>query len=186
MCAGNIIILNGVSSAGKTTLAKTLQNRLSQPYFNMDVDVFARMAPSHGKFYVDNNYSIQWEFASNMFHSVKLFSDMGFNLIVPVIFFEGNPLNKCVTILHGYPVLFVHVECPVEELRRREKERGDREIGMAENLLSVMNSTDTYDIKVNTYLCSAEECADRIIKKLNDCNNFTAFENLWAQMKLQL
>jgi chloramphenicol 3-O phosphotransferase len=31
----------------------------------------------------------------------------------------------------GYPVLFVLVECPLEELERREKARGDRQIGQA-------------------------------------------------------
>jgi chloramphenicol 3-O-phosphotransferase len=42
---GRIIILNGVSSVGKSTLAKTLQERLSDPFYLMDVDTFVRMAP---------------------------------------------------------------------------------------------------------------------------------------------
>jgi len=174
---GNIIILNGVSSAGKTTLAKTLQDKLSKPYFNMDVDVFAQMSPY--KFNIDN-CTIQWEFASKMWFSVKLFSDMGFNLVVPCIFFDDNPLKKCVTLLHEYPILFVHVECPVEELRRRESERGDRPVGMAENLLSIIDPTDIYDIKVDTYKYSLEECADKIIDKLNRTANLSAFKIIWA------
>ena len=76
---GKIIILNGVSSAGKTTLAKVLQDRLSSPYFHMDVDTFCLMAPQ--KFLVDD-YSLQHKFVTNMFQAVKLFSDEGFNIVV--------------------------------------------------------------------------------------------------------
>ena len=77
-------------------MAKTLQERLSLPYFNMGIDVFVQMSPY--KFNIDN-FAVQWEFASNMWHAVKLFSDMGFNLVVLCIFFKGNPLKKCVTLL---------------------------------------------------------------------------------------
>jgi chloramphenicol 3-O phosphotransferase len=180
---GNIIILNGVSSSGKTTLAKTLQGQLSYPYFHMDVDVFCLMAPE--KFGINGDYSVQWKFVSNMFHSVKLFSDMGFNLIVPCVFLandnDGVFLKKCLTLLHSYPVLFVHVKCPINELRRREKERGDRKIGDAETMLSSLVPQDIYDIEVDTYNFSTVECADRIIEKLNSSDKYTAFKTLWTQ-----
>ena len=179
---GNIIILNGVSSSGKTTLAKTLQNRLSHPYFHMDVDVFCLMSPD--KFNIDD-YSLQWKFVSNMFYAVKLFSDMGFNLVVPCIFLEYDEnadfLKKCVTLLHSYPVLFAHVKCPVEELRRRENERGDRKIGDAEDMLSALVPKDIYDIEVDTYNLSVEECADKIIELLDCPKKLTAFKTLWSQ-----
>jgi chloramphenicol 3-O phosphotransferase len=181
---GNIIILNGVSSSGKTTLAKTLQERLSHPFFHMDVDVFCLMSPE--KFNIDN-YSVQWNFVSNMFHTVKLYADMGFNLIVPCAFLNeghfGDFLKNCVTLLHMYPVLFVHVKCPVDELRRREKERGDRKIGDAETMLPTLVPKDIYDIEVDTYNLSVEECADRIIDRLNSSDKFTAFETLWTQIQ---
>ena len=179
---GKIVILNGVSSAGKTALAKTLQGRLSQPYFHMDVDVFCLMAPE--KFGVDGDYSVQWKFVSNMFHAVKLFSDMGFNLVVPCIFDNGDFLKNCVTLLHEYPVFFVHVKCPVDELRNREKERGDRKMGMAESLLSTLYPQDApYDITVNTFCNTTEECADTIAEKLNNSESFTAIKTLWMQMQ---
>lgn len=181
MDKGNIIILNGVSSAGKTTLAKTLQGRLSHPYFHMDVDVFCLMAPE--KFSIDN-YTVQWNFVSNMFHAVKLFSDMGFNLIVPCIFLEdGDFLKRCVTLLHDYPVLFAHVSCPAEELRRRERERGDRKIGEAETMLSMLAPKNIYDIEVDTYTFSVEECADKIIGMLNSPDKLTSLKMLWSQIQ---
>jgi len=178
---GKIIILNGVSSAGKTTLAKILQERLSQPYFHMDVDVFCLMAPA--KFNIDD-YSLQHKFVSNMYDVMKLFSDRGFNLVVPCVFLQDYGfLEKCITSLHSYPVLFVHVTCPAEELRRREKDRGDRPIGSTEDMLPFLIPKDNYDITVDTYNFSTEECADMIIEKLNSFDEFTAFKILWSQMQ---
>jgi len=178
MNKGNIIILNGVSSSGKTTLAKTLQERLLEPYFHMDVDVFCNMAPA--KFNIVDS-SIQWEFVINMFEVVKLYSNMGFNLIVPCIFWYDELLEKCVNSLHSYPVLLVHVKCNMEELRRREIERGNRPAGMAEGLLKILRPKDTYDITVDTYNDSLEKCAAKIIEMMSYPDKFSALKTLWSQ-----
>ena len=45
MQKGKIIFLNGVSSSGKTTPAKTLQARLPEPYYWLSVDTFMDMTP---------------------------------------------------------------------------------------------------------------------------------------------
>jgi chloramphenicol 3-O phosphotransferase len=181
---GKIIILNGVSSAGKTTLAKILQERLSQPFFHMDVDVFCLMAPDLSRYYNVGDYSLQHDFVLNMPDIAKLFSDREFNLVISVVFLKDYGfLEKCVMLLHSYPVLLVHVTCPVDELRRREKERGDRQIGSTESMLPTLIPKDTYDIVVDTYNYSLEECADKIIEKLNKQDKLIAFETLWTLMQ---
>lgn len=72
MGKGNIIILNGVSSSGKTTLAKALQEQMPYPLYLMDVDTFALMTPE--KYNYGEDFSVQHKFMSKMFHVVKLFS----------------------------------------------------------------------------------------------------------------
>jgi len=184
MDKGKIIILNGVSSVGKTTLAKALQDKLPQPYFHMDVDVFCLMAPDLERFYNSDDYSLQHNFASNMFDVVKMYSDRGFNLIVPCVFLEGYGfMEKCVTSLHSYPVLFTHVTCNLDELRRRERERGDRQIGSTESMFSALIPKDVYDITVDTFNFSTEECANIIAEKINSIDEFIAFKTLWSQMQ---
>src|SRR3712207_3501356 len=42
---GHIILLNGTSSAGKTTLAKALQTLFDEPYLRAGVDHFVFMLP---------------------------------------------------------------------------------------------------------------------------------------------
>jgi len=42
---GHIIFLNGTSSSGKTTIAKALQESLSEPYMRISVDDFIGKYP---------------------------------------------------------------------------------------------------------------------------------------------
>ncbi len=80
----------------------------------------------------------------------------------------------------GYPILMVHVTCPKEELRRREKERGDRAVGHGESLLLKLDPQDTYDLTVDTFYETLEECSDRIIEFSNDLTKFTAYKKIFA------
>lgn len=190
---GKIIFLNGVSSAGKTTLAKTLQSRLSEPYYLLANDTFCDMGPE--KFWDINSDKTGSIALTGLHHTIKLFSDIGINTIVDHVLLKGQGINfnfthldnlkECVEILHGYPVLFVHVICPLEELRRREKERGDRDIGQGESQLAQLNPQDTYDITVDTYGSSKEECADKIIELLGCPEKFTAFKTLRSLQSCQ-
>lgn len=47
MKKGNIILLNGVSSAGKSTLTKAIQKKLDAPYYHICCDDFMNMTPKH-------------------------------------------------------------------------------------------------------------------------------------------
>ena len=119
-----------------------------------------------------------------MFDVIKLYSDRGFNLIAPCAFLEGYGfMEKCVTLLYSYPVIFAHVTCNLDELKRRERERGDRQIGSTESMLSALIPKNIYDITVDTHNFSTDECADMIVKKSNSCDDVTAFKTLWAQMQ---
>jgi chloramphenicol 3-O-phosphotransferase/mRNA-degrading endonuclease toxin of MazEF toxin-antitoxin module len=173
---GNIIILNGVSSTGKTTLAKVLQERLPSPYFHMDVDVFCLMAPEK---YARKDYSLQHSFVVNMFDAVKAFADKGFNIIVPCVFLKGYGfMEKCMEALFSYSVLLVHVTCPIDELRRREMARGDRRVGSAEEMLPVFIPKGIYDVEVDTYKNTLDECADIIIEMQSKHITFTAMQRI--------
>ena len=43
--AGRIIILNGASSSGKTSLSRAMQSQLPQPYQHLQLDAFRSMEP---------------------------------------------------------------------------------------------------------------------------------------------
>jgi len=180
MLKGKIIYLEGVSSSGKTTLAKTLQAKLPTPFFLLAGDTFWFMAPEPGLF---ENDLIFTKIDSITINTIKLFSDLGIDVIVDIVPVSmSNSMGKFVETLYQYPVLYVNVTCPLEELRRRERARGDRKIGMGESQLIWIASEDTYDIIVDTYKSSTEECADKIIEMLNYSDEFNAFKNLWRRL----
>lgn len=182
---GNVIFLNGVSSSGKTTLSLALQQKLQEPYFIIAQDIFRQMWGN--KFWEDSPDNIYNQTMSLMHKTIRLFSEQGKNVIVDHIIFEDEFLDSCngegtlkdaVTELHSCPLLFVHVKCSLEELRRREKERGDRNIGHGEAQLPCLFPRDTYDITVDTYENTLEECTDKIISLLDTQKERSAF-GIW-------
>lgn len=178
MNKGKIIFLNGVSSSGKTTLAKLLQKNLDKPYYWIANDTFCDMIPS--KFWDEDYQKASFHAFHLMNNTIKMFSDKGENVIVDhVILNEGNYdlLKDCVEVLHNNPVFFIHVICPIEELRSREKKRGDRDIGQAESQLPLLNPQEAYDLTVDT----TEECASKIIPLISDNENYKAFKILYSQ-----
>ncbi|MCL1859615.1 MAG: chloramphenicol phosphotransferase CPT family protein [Oscillospiraceae bacterium] len=184
MQKGKIIFLNGVSSSGKTTLAKALQAKLEKPFYLLGNDMFCDMSPE--KFWDIDWRETSYRVLTGMYHTIKTFSDIGINVIVDdVLLKEDDRLQQCAAILHDHPVLFVHVICSdLDELRRREKERGDRGIGQGESQLAELNPQDNiYDTTVDTFETSTEECAGKIIELLDCPEKFTAFKILWERFK---
>lgn len=182
---GKIIFLNGVSSAGKTTLAQALQNIAAEPYYYISQDTFCDMWP--GKHWELDPEKMFNHTMSLMYKTIKIFSDSGNNVVVDHVLLNNDrlkSLNKegtlqdCVETLYGYPVLFVHVICPLDELRRREKERGDRDIGNAESQLEYIDPQDTYDVTVDTHESKIDECAGHILRLFDEHREMKAFEIL--------
>jgi len=189
MNKGKIICLNGVSSSGKSTLARSLQESLKEPYYWMSEDTFTFILPD--KFNIFKNDTIEnekiWDQAIiNYYHAIKMYSDRGYNVIVDGVLDDEEWVDVFVGILHENPVLFVHVTCPEEELIRRELSRGDREIGLAVEQLAYLSPKEQiYDITVDTHVNTTEECADKIIALLDSPDNFQAFRTLYTLRHLQ-
>jgi chloramphenicol 3-O phosphotransferase len=164
MKKGNIILLNGVSSSGKSTLCKELVKLLPN-YFHFSIDDFDIVIEKMEDRENERLIPIETEY---FFHrSIAMFSDRGVNLIIDQILHNTFTTEDCFKALHDYPVLFVGVHCPLEELERREQARGDRTIGQAKHQLQYVHKNEIYDIEVNTFKENMESCAKRIADALN-------------------
>lgn len=186
MQKGKIIFLNGVSSSGKTTLSKILQERFPDQFFLLPIDILNEISPQKGSRSYDVRFTADPKpVMSALFGCVKSFSDNGLNVIVDSVIAENAhfALDHCLNVFPDcdYPVLFVHVTCPLEELRRRERERGDRKIGWGESLLPILDPQDTYDLVLDTFNQTPEECTDRMIEAMEHMEQHTAFKTLWMQ-----
>lgn len=183
---GKIIILNGTSSAGKTTLAEALQKDLGEPYFLVQLDAFEDMIPERFLTGKSEEYEALTLSAQTMNNSIAYLSSRGVNVIVDTVFINypgfDTWLKDCVQALWEYDVFFIGVHCPIHELERREKERGDRDIGQAKWQFDKVHTHKIYDIEVNSYENTIEECVKMINEKLdfgNDQNAFAKLNNLY-------
>lgn len=149
MNKGNIIFLNGVSSSGKSTLASELVKQLPD-YFHFSVDdfdtVIERMEDR------ENGRLIPIPTEAFFHQSIVMFSDRGINLIVDHVLHDEETTRDCLEVLKDYPVFFIEVYCPLNELERREQARGDRTIGQAKKQLDFIQQQEHfYDLIVDTY-----------------------------------
>ncbi len=164
MQKGKIIMLNGVSSSGKSTLAKELERRLPG-FFHLSIDDFDKVIDTMEDREAGRLIPVETEY---FFHRiVAMFSDKGVNLIVDQILHDEFTTEDAIKTLGAHPVVFVGVHCPVEEIRRREETRGDRQVGQGNAQLAyVHRQGEVYDVEVNTSHESLDTCAERVMRAL--------------------
>ena len=156
MHKSNIIILNGTSSSGKSTISKNLREKLPTfCYFasdQLDEEGFRPIlrSPLERKLFFDG------------FHrSIKAFADSGCNLIVEHIFEEVEWVSTIKALLRNHIVFWVGVHCPDSILQERERSRGNRTIGEALYHLKT-HQYCSYDLEVDSSLESSDIIACRI------------------------
>jgi adenylylsulfate kinase/chloramphenicol 3-O phosphotransferase len=166
---GRIIFLNGVTSAGKTSIVEAIQDRDDVFFHVVANDLFQEMV---GEKFLRENY---WKYLSEviimMYHTAKLFSDMGKNVLIDGILVEREEIRphyqQLVDILKDNPLDIVEVYCPLDICRKRNMIRGDRYESQSEEQYELMAQNIKYSMRVDTSLYSSTECADMIIKELH-------------------
>ncbi len=187
---GHIIFLNGTSSSGKTTLAKALQENLSEPYMYVSIDNFFHMY-SDRVLNPTNRKGVQVleqlvpAILSGLHRTVAALAQAGNNVLVDHLLQEERSLQECVERWAGCDVLFVGVKCPLEIVEQRERERGDRNIGTARYQIERVHRHDLYDLEIDTSLLNVEECVARIIERLRVKPKESAFQKLAARFMIK-
>ena len=142
-----IILLNGTSSAGKTTLAAALRLRLEPQfcYYSSDQLADAGFRP------LDEEVRLQTRplFFDGFHRSIAAFSEAGIDLLVEHIVEEQTWAQELARLLAPFDVFRVGVHASPAELARREQARGDRMIGEANDHLRT-HSFCRYDIEVDS------------------------------------
>lgn len=153
MQPGRIIILNGTSSAGKSTLAKALRTAIGEPFCYYASDQLADAG-----FRADKRLAPRDErarFFDGFHRSIGAFAEAGNDLLIEHIVEEAAWWSQLQTILRPFDVFWVGVHAPLAEIERRERERGNRSIGEAAYHLKTHDYC-SYDVEVDTTLPQEE------------------------------
>lgn len=165
---GRIIFLNGVTSAGKTSIVEALQERDDVFFYVVANDLFQEMVGD--KFLREDYWKYLSEVIIMMYHTAKLYSDMGKNVLIDGILVERDEIKphyqQLMEILKENPLDIVEVYCPLDICRERNIARGDRYETQSEEQHELMVQNIEYSMRVDTSVNSPEECAELIVKEL--------------------
>jgi chloramphenicol 3-O phosphotransferase len=187
MSNGTIIILNGTSSSGKTSIVHALQEILEEPYLDAGIDKFIWMLPGR---YLDRPLwdevlgratragPVGHSLMAGMHQAIVALSRAGNNVIADHVLVEPGWLRECITLFSELPAFFVGVRCPLQVLEQREKERRNRTWGQAKAQFGVVHAHELYDVEVDTSISSPEECARQIKARIESGRPPGAFKRL--------
>ena len=168
---GTIVILNGASSSGKTTLLKLLQERLEQPYLDAGIDKFIWMLPERWleRPLWDDVLGLATaagaagqRLFSGMHHAVAELSRAGNNVLADHVLVDPAWVAECTVLFAGLPAYLIGVHCPLQVLVERERSRRNRTLGQAAAQHPLVHAHRIYDFEVDTSLFSPEECAEQV------------------------
>jgi len=175
MKPGTIILLNGTSSSGKTSIVRALQNMLEEPYLEAGIDKFIWMLPPR---YLERPL---WDdvlglasqagetghtLVLGMHQAIEALAQSGNNVIADHVLVEEIWWQDCIRRFSDLPVFLIGVRCPLETVEQREKARRNRTLGQARAQLGVIHGRGIYDLDVDTSRYSAEECASQIVARV--------------------
>ncbi len=177
-----IVLLNGVGSVGKSSIARALQKITTKPYLHVAMDDFMAMLPDA---YQDHPDGVSFETTmergnpsvivrtgivaerafSGMRQAIAALASVGNDLIVDEVIF-GDVTSECGSVLSDYKVLLapfqlhlVGVHAPLIVLEDRERQRGDRLVGLARWQYDRVHQGIAYDFEIDTEFMSPSECA---------------------------
>jgi chloramphenicol 3-O phosphotransferase len=171
-----VIVLNGASSSGKTSIARCLQAMLTTPWLLLGIDDLIRAMPDRGiedgtLLHIGATGQVEvgpeWRnLEASWYIGIAAIAASGTGVIVDEVFLDGGGSQERLrTVFGGLEVLWVGVKCDREVASAREALRPDRVAGMTESQAAVVHEGVMYDLIVDTSHASSESCAARVLAK---------------------
>lgn len=173
-----IVLLNGVGSAGKGSVARALQQITAAPFLHVQMDTFIEMLPDALQDHADGfSYETTRQDGKpsiairtgpvgsrtlrGMRHAIAAMAGQGNNLIVDDVLCNGE-ISEYLELLSAFDLHLVGVMAPLEVLEAREVLRTDRLPGLARWQYERVHKGIDYDLEVDTSVLTPLECARRI------------------------
>jgi len=184
---GKIIIINGPSSSGKSTLALALQKQLDIPFIRFSFDLFIEHKAFPSEQIKSGRFS--WErmrpsVFRGLHQCVPALATAGNNIIFDHIIETRAWLYELISLIAELDVFFVGLHCSLAELERREIRRGDRHPGEARQDFETVTGIPTYDLEIDSE-DPLEKNVTLLIRAWKDRKHPSALERMIEEMKLQ-
>lgn len=175
----HVIILNGAGSVGKSSTAKALQTIAAEPFMHVAMDAFLDMLP--GMLFgrpEGLTFETTWDQGKpsiavrtgpvveralrGMRHAIAAMAAQGNNLVVDEVMIGQGMEREYRALPSRFDVRLVGLFAPLEVVEARERERGDRDIGLARWQHDRVHRDITYDLEIETTATTPLENAQRI------------------------
>ncbi len=191
----NIVVLNGTSSAGKTTVAKALQRQLDEPYVLAGIDQAVFMLPPQylvpplwgrvfeyeyagGELTAIRPGPLGHDLMAALHRAVGAYAEAGLHVIVDHVLLDRRWLDDMAALYAEHRVWFVGVRCPLAVVEERERARRDRTIGQVRAQFDMVHAGCRYDFEIDTSLHTPEDCARLIVAHMQATPAPRAFADL--------
>ena len=191
------MLLQGPSSAGKSTLASVLQRTLDDYWLQLGADDITAMQPGcqppvwwdptpderphpswRPEFRLERWLARYWQCLATIART-------GDNVIAAGGWLKTDWMIQAAHAFDGIDALCVGVYCPLEECERREVARGDRGVGYARSQFDVIFEHAPFDIAVDTFAMSTVEAAEHIKTSLSTLDSPLFFERVRSRYALE-
>lgn len=170
------VLLNGVSSVGKGSVARALQAIAARPMLHVQMDAFLEMMPP-GSFGDPAGYVFETRQEDGkpvtaitsgpilqtamqaMRAAVAAMADAGADLVVDEVIWDAGDLDDYRRRLAGHDFRVVGLTAPLEVIERREQARGDRTLGLARWQHDKVHAGMAYDLELDTALAPPDALA---------------------------
>lgn len=167
----DVVVLNGGSSSGKSSIARALQLLLSRPFLTFGVDTLLAALPTvdgdagmnvAGDGTVTTGHAFR-RLEDAWYRGLRAMAQAGAGLVVDEVFLGGAASQERLAgALQGVPTLWVGVRCNAEVAAARERRRQDRPSGMAVSQAQTVHDGVCYDVQVDTTHRTPHDCAEDI------------------------
>ena len=166
--AGRMVLLNGPSSAGKSSIAEQLRRKLRESGADpviISIDDYMKTEPGE-EIWEDDVFEI----VPDMCRDITAALRKGRWAIVDHVITSARIYDAHIAAAEGFRTVTVLVTCSPEILRKREQERGDRFPGSAETSLRYLYPRDGYSLRIDSGEAEAAESAEKILAWLRQEN----------------
>ena len=165
-----VVVLNGTSSSGKTTIARAFQELAPGLFLNFSIDSILYALPLSARDRITSGADFSDLGIPNLvrayYSCVRRLLELGHDLVIDNAITARYQAEALKEAVDGHRVLMVGLDCAADVLAQRERERGDRRAGMAVAQCAHIHTWLQYHLRIDSASESAGDAAARIVAAL--------------------